>query len=158
MRISTLAATFTSLVLLAMSMAHAASAAPETTGTCALLQPEDLVSALGAQATATLKGVSCKWTSSDNSKKVVITHSPQNKMSANMSFSQAKRKFSSAPTFSDEKGIGDKAFSILRPKAVVMITFVHGNLFQFLYKTGKATTSEDLKALRPIARKINAKF
>ena len=134
------------------------AALSEPTNPCALLQPGDLASLLGGTPNATSKGPVCIWEISGNPKNLKVVMSPQTGMTAEMNFGNAQKGASKNPSYTEEKELGARAFSLAGKGVVAIIALKNGNLFEFKYKTGDDDGGKGLEALRPVVKKALTPF
>ncbi len=146
--------------LLVLCGDSAAIAAPNQ-DLCALLRPSDLTALIGAAPIAKALGSNCKWTASGSNRQLMLLrHNLQSlKMSTETVFANMRQSVQKTGKFTDESGIGDKAFSVVMDSGLVVVAIIkQGHLLQLQYSNQAAATAtaKDLDALRSVAKKAAA--
>ena len=129
---------------------------------CSLLKAADVAGLVGGTPVnkATPEGMVCTWTGAKAGKKVAILTYKNRGVPPDAAFQGARHSIQShaEANVQDEAGIGERAFSGQVPFGAVFVVLKKGKVFQVQYWTGAKGTSQDVTALRPIARKAAAAF
>jgi hypothetical protein len=127
---------------------------------CALLKPEDVAGLLGGQVVEKQAGGACTWTATAGKKKVVASSMQATGAPAENAYAGARKNASheGKGKVIDEKGMGDKAFTVRTDYGVALVAIKKGRLLQLQYWAEAPGTPQDVEALRPVARKVLTAF
>jgi hypothetical protein len=148
---------------------HAGSPDKAKPDPCALLKPADLTKLLGATpiAKSARRGGGCNWTVSGSTRELNAFIPNVTGPDAEMVFMSGRMMAMNAAksgglTVTDEADLGDKAFASQDFSGVILRIIKHGRLLDLQYYPNgpftKGTTSKDLDALRPVAKKAIEAF
>ena len=128
----------------------------------ALLKPENVAPLLGGTPsfTSTPQGMTCTWTGAKAKRKLLVLTYKNSRVPGEFAFMGAQKNAQGKGNnkFSNEAGIGDKAFSVQESFGVVFMVLKNGRLLQLQYWTGGEGTSQDVAELRPVVKKAVAAF
>jgi hypothetical protein len=127
-----------------------------------LLKPENVSPLLGGTPsfTSTPQGMTGTWTGSNPKRKLLVLTYKNSRVPGEFAFMGANKNAQAKGNskFSDESGIGDKAFSVQESFGVVFMVLKNGRLLQLQYWTGGEGTAQDVTELRPVVKKAVAAF
>jgi hypothetical protein len=138
----------------------AASPARAESLNCALLKPEDVTGLLGGPVVEKQAGGACTWTATAGKKKVIASTMQATGAPAETAYAGARKNASrdGKGKVVDEKGMGDKAFTVQTDYGVALVAVKKGRLLQLQFWAEAPGTPQDVEALRPVARKVLAIF
>lgn len=138
------------LPLTALAEAHA----------CTLLQPADLTPLLGKPVAGKPNAGACAWSVDGSPRKLTIARLKKSGPDAEMAYAGARKNGGADPAdkVTDEKGIGDKAFSVQTSFGVALIALKGGRVINLMFMAGAPGTEKDVAALRQVAKKAVAAF
>jgi hypothetical protein len=142
------------LVLSSVILLAAPRAAWAEVQACTLLQPADLVPLLGKPVAGKPSGTACAWNA--GGKKLVVSSMTLPGGVAPGAFAESRKELAEDPDFkiTDEKGIGERAFTG-RSSGLVGLTALKGSrLLKVMFTTGGPESDNDVAALRQVARKV----
>jgi hypothetical protein len=144
-----------SLLLLALPLA--AMAEPHA---CALLQPAEVAPLFGKPVTGKANGGACAWSPAGGPKKLIVSSMKGTGADAEMAYDGARKNMGmgGSAKVTDEKGIGDKAFSVQASFGVSLMAMKGGRLLNMMFMAGAAGTEKDVAAMRLVAKKAVAAF
>jgi len=144
---------FASLLLLAIPITALAEV-----HACTLLQPADVVPLFAKPVTGKANGGACAWSVEGSPRKLIIARMKGTGPAAEQAYAGARRNTGMDPTakVTDEKGIGDKAFSVQTSFGVSLIASKGGRLLNLMFMAGAPGTEKDVAAMRQVAKKAVA--
>jgi hypothetical protein len=143
--------------LLLLALPHAARAEAHA---CALLKPADTVPLFGKPVAGKSNGGACEWSVGGGPKKLVVAAMKKTGADAEMAYAGARKNMAMDPSAKvvDEKGIGDKAFSLQTSFGVSIMALKGGRVLNLMFMAGAPGTEQDVAAMRSVARKAVAAF
>jgi len=143
--------------LLLLALPHAVRAEAHA---CTLLQPADLVPLLGKPVAGKANAGACEWSVGGGPKKLIIARMKKTGADAEMAYAGARKNMAMDPSakVTDEKGIGDKAFSVQTSFGVSLVALKGGRVLNLMFMAGAPGTEKDVAAMRSVARKAVAAF
>jgi hypothetical protein len=127
-----------------------------------LLKPEHVAPLLGGtpKYTLTPKGQTCTWTGAIPNRKLILLTYKDTRVPVEFAYMGAHKNAQEKGNnkFSDESGIGDKAFSVQESFGTVFMVLKNGRMLQFQYWTGGEGTLQDVADLKPIVKKAVSAF
>jgi hypothetical protein len=133
-----------------------AQAAPPPRGTlCDLIQTADVVSLFGRPTDARINPVNgdCTWGSTVGIARrgLTLSVSPRDTATANDGYARGRELAANNQTITDERGLGDRAYSAVVPYGATITVLTRGRIVQFRYSDGVAGSQADLDRLRLVA-------
>ena len=152
---------FAAIAILAAALAFP-RAVPAATNAASLLKAGDVAGLLGGTPTvkATPAGKTCTWTGTKPGHRLLILSAELKGVPPEAAFMGARKNAQAMEDskISDESGLGERAFSGEVSFGAVFLILKQGRMLQLQYWTGGHGTSQDVAALRPLARKAAAAF
>jgi hypothetical protein len=133
-----------------------ASAARAESLNCTLLRPEDVTGLLGGPVVEKQAGGACTWATNVSKKKVIASTMQATGAPAETAFAGARKNATreGKGKVVDEKGMGDRAFTVQTEYGVALVAIKKGKLLQLQFWSEAPGTPQDVEALRPVARKV----
>jgi hypothetical protein len=149
-------------LVLVVLMVHTGPLSAQT-DSCGLLRADDVAPLLGGTPTHTAgpRGETCTWIGANAGHKlIVLTYNNRLGVPGEAAFMGARNSAQAMDDakMSDETGIGDRAFSGEVSFGAIFVVLKQGRMLQLQYWTGSQGTSQDVAALRAVAKKAVAAF
>jgi hypothetical protein len=127
---------------------------------CALLKPEDVTGLLGGPVVEKQAGGACTWVATAGKKKVIASTMRATGAPAETAYAGARKNASreAKGKVVDEKGMGDRAFTVQTEYGVALVAVKKGRLLQLQFWSEAPGRPQDVEAFRPVARKVLAAF
>jgi hypothetical protein len=140
-----------------LALPHAALAEAHA---CTLLQPAEVTPLFGKPVAGKPNAGACAWSLEGGPKKLTIARLKKTGPDAEMAYAGARKNAGADPAdkVTDEKGIGDKAFSVQTSFGVALIALKGGRVINLMFMAGAPGTEKDVAAMRQVAKKAVAAF
>jgi hypothetical protein len=127
---------------------------------CTLLQPADVVPLFGKPVAGKANAGACEWSVGSGPKKLVVARMKKTGADAEMAYAGARKNMAMDPAakVTDEKGIGDKAFSLQTSFGVSLMALKGGRVLNLMFMAGAPGTEKDVAAMRLVGKKALAAF